>query len=165
MTVGILLITHSGIGDALMATLINTFGHLPMPMKALSVGNDPSPEQLAELGCSYAKELNNGKGVLVLTDMIGSTPCNVAQKIKATDIQVKVISGVNLPILFRILNYPELELDVIARNAINAGREGIIDLSCEPSLVVLSSSKKRVKRKPACANELKSYDPKANSNH
>lgn len=161
MTVGILLITHSGIGQALIATLINTFGDLRMPMKSISIGKEPDPELLSSQACQDARELNQGAGILVFTDMIGSTPCNIAQRVRAADVDVRVITGVNLPMLFRVLNYPDLPLEVLAQKALMAGREGILEPSRDPRLVLVPTRKSRTKHQI----KRKIYDSKASSNH
>jgi len=69
--------------------------------------------------------VNDGSGVLVLTDMYGSTPSNIANSFKQqTDIQV--IAGVNLPMFIRILNYPDLSLSEMTEKALSGGHDGII---------------------------------------
>ncbi len=127
MTVSILFITHSGIGLSLMTTLINTFGHEAMAMKELSIDKEPDPELLSSQAEKMVNELDQGDGVLVFTDMIGSTPCNIAQRLMSQKKEVRIVSGVNLPMLFRVFNYPDLSLDVLAIKALNAGREGILE--------------------------------------
>lgn len=127
MSVGILLITHSGIGSALLNVASGTFGVLPMPVTQLSINRDADPELLIAKAGYLVKNLDSGNGVLVLTDMFGSTPSNVAQGLQQLGAKVRVVAGLNLPMLFRVLNYPNLDLAQLARKAVSGGREGILE--------------------------------------
>jgi PTS system ascorbate-specific IIA component len=69
--------------------------------------------------------LDDGDGVLVLTDMYGSTPSNVASSLGRED-RVVVVAGLNLPMLVRVLNYPEDSLSALAEKAVSGGNRGIL---------------------------------------
>lgn len=127
MSVGILLITHSGIGGALLNVAHGTFGQLPLEISQLSVSRDPEPELLIAKAAFLVRKLDTGDGVLVLTDMFGSTPSNVSQGLQQQGFAIRVIAGLNLPMLFRILNYPHLSLTQLAHKAISGGKEGIFE--------------------------------------
>ncbi len=127
MSVGILLITHSGIGGALLNVASGTFGRLPLEISQLSVSRDPDPDQLIEKAGYLVRKLDAGQGVLVLTDMFGSTPSNVAQGLQQQGFAICVVTGLNLPMLFRVLNYPHLELSQLAKKAVSGGKEGIFE--------------------------------------
>lgn len=144
MSVGILLITHSGIGGALLNVASGTFGNLPLEVLPLSVSRDPDPENLiAKAGCLIRK-LDAGEGVLVLTDMFGSTPSNVAQGLLQQGFAIRVITGLNLPMLFRVLNYPHLALPQLAKKALSAGKEGIFEpLTGRDLIAQIQASKKK----------------------
>ncbi|OZB83772.1 MAG: PTS fructose transporter subunit IIA, partial [Halothiobacillus sp. 13-55-253] len=71
-------------------------------------------------------DLDQGDGVLVLTDMYGSTPSNIAHRLKEKN-RVHVISGVNLPMVVRAMNYPQLNLADMTERVASGGREGIIE--------------------------------------
>lgn len=73
--------------------------------------------------------LQSGDGVLILTDMYGSTPSNVANRLMAKD-GIQIVSGINLPMLLRVLNYPELGLEELVQKAVSGGRDGV--RVCEP---------------------------------
>lgn len=127
MAVGILLITHSGIGGALLNVVYGTFGQLPLEIAQLSVSRDPDPELLISQANVMIKKLDAGQGVLVLTDMYGSTPSNIAQSLSSNGYGIRLVTGVNLPMLFRILNYPELSLNELAQKAVISGQDGIFE--------------------------------------
>ena len=126
MSVGVLIITHGDIGDQLVKTAASTLGgSLPLPCHALSVSQACDPDQLVEQARDILSSLSNGDGALILTDMYGSTPSNIANRLRKSH-QIKVIAGVNLPMLIRILNYPTLALDDLIEKAISGGHDGII---------------------------------------
>lgn len=127
MTVGVLLITHSGIGGALLNVVTGTFGALPLKVAHLSVSRDPDPDFLLAKAGYLVNKLDKGDGVLVLTDMYGSTPSNIAQRLCHLGYAVRVLSGLNLPMLFRIMSYPFLSLTELAIKAVSGGKDGIVE--------------------------------------
>ncbi len=124
MAVGILIITHDGIGAALLEVATSVYGRAPMAARALAVLRDVDPESAYTEAMRLRRELEGGAGVLVLSDLYGSTPGNVAQRV-ADSGGARVVSGVSLPMLVGVFNYPDLELDALARKAAQAGREGV----------------------------------------
>jgi PTS system ascorbate-specific IIA component len=125
MKVGLLIVAHDRLGTALMETATGTLAHCPLNADVLSVTRDCNPEEARAEARRLAHELDQGAGVLVLTDMYGSTPSNVACSL--LDIpRVRVIAGVNLPMLIRIFNYPDFDLDELARRALAGGRDGVM---------------------------------------
>lgn len=128
MKVGLLIIAHDRLGAALMDTAVGTLGHCPLNAAVLSVSRDCDPEKTREEARRLVHEVEQGAGVIVLTDMYGSTPSNVACSLLDLP-RVRVLAGVNLPMLIRVFNYPELDLDELTRKAVGGGRDGI--LLCE----------------------------------
>ena len=94
MKVGILLVTHSDIGKQLLLTATSIFGKNPFRVELLSVDNYDQPNDVKELAEKYVKFLDSGAGVLVLTDIIGTTPSNIASSINHD--KIKVVAGLNL---------------------------------------------------------------------
>jgi PTS system mannose-specific IIA component len=127
MSVGILLITHSGIGGALSNVAHGTFGQLPLEITHMSVSRSPDPDLLVTKASRLLRTLDSGDGVLVLTDMFGSTPSNVSQGLQQAGFEMRVIAGLNLPMLFRVLNYPHLNLSQLAKKAVSGGKDGIFE--------------------------------------
>jgi PTS system ascorbate-specific IIA component len=127
MSVGILLITHSGIGGALLNVAYGTFGRLPLMISQLSVCRDFDPDILIDKALDLVRDLDTGEGVLVLSDLFGSTPSNIAHGLEKFGSMVRIITGLNLPMLFRILNYPHLNLSQLAKKAVEGGKEGIFE--------------------------------------
>jgi len=122
--VGLLIVTHDQIGTALLETASHMLGMCPLMVEVLSVPADCDPDAMVRRGRELVRELNSGEGVLILTDMYGSTPSNISARL-ADDQQVLVVSGVNLPMLVRIMNYPRLAVAELAIKAESGGRDGI----------------------------------------
>lgn len=125
MAVGILLVTHGKLGQYLLETMEYMIGELPLRTDALEVHRVMVHEGLLRQGHKLIDKLDSGQGVLMLTDAFGSTPSNIASKLVA-DARTRLVAGVNLPMLVRIFNYPNLGLDDMTRNAVEGGQRGII---------------------------------------
>ena len=122
--VGLLLVTHDQIGKALLETASHMLGMCPLMVDVLSVPADCDPDEMTQRGHRLVDKLDGGEGVLILTDMYGSTPSNIAARL--ADIRrVLVVSGVNLPMLVRVMNYPRLSVGELAAKAESGGRDGI----------------------------------------
>lgn len=124
MTVGVLIITHGNIGESLLDTAIKTLGFCPLQTETLSAPQNADIDEIDALAGIMCMRLNEGKGVLVLTDMYGSTPSNIANRLMSPE--VSVISGINLPMLIRVMNYPKLSLPELINKALTGGHDGIL---------------------------------------
>lgn len=131
MSVGLLIITHNRIGQELLYSATVMMEVCPLNALALQVHQDCDPDESFEEANKMIRTLDQGKGVLVLTDMFGSTPSNIANRLPE-DSNIMVVSGVNLPMLIRVLNYPSLSLEDLATKALSGGRDGILQCSQEP---------------------------------
>ncbi len=125
MSVALLLITHSTIGELLLQSAVGVLGVCPMPAAFLPAPSDCDPLRVLDQAKKMADELNEGHGVLVLTDMFGATPSNIACRLREQR-EIRVVAGVNLPMLIRVLNYPRLNLDELKEKALSGGRDGIM---------------------------------------
>ena len=130
MTIGILLLTHNDIGAQLLLAAKSTYGSIPIRTEILSIDHYDQPNDLAKLANQYIKLLDDGKGVLILTDMFGSTPSNIAKDLCHLS-KVNVVSGLNLSMLLNIFNYPNLSLNQLTTKAIEGGRDGVIQINYE----------------------------------
>lgn len=124
MSVGILIITHSNIGASLFDAVTSVMGSCPLPTRLLPVSLDSEPDTLVDSAQEIVRELDQGQGVLVLTDMYGSTPSNIACRLMNG--RVRVVAGINLPMLVRVMNYPGLDLNQLATKALSGGHEGVV---------------------------------------
>jgi PTS system ascorbate-specific IIA component len=128
MSVGLLLLAHDGIGTALLETAMAALGGPPpLRVETLSASRDCDPDCVLKEAQASVARLDEGDGVLVLTDLFGSTPSNIATRLGATG-RVRIVSGMNLPMLIRVLNYPQLPLDQLVLKAVTGARDGVIDV-------------------------------------
>ncbi len=128
MAVSVLIISHGNVGKEFLSTAKSMLGTLPLTCETLSVSNSCKPDELVCEARIICNKINNGDGVLILTDMFGATPSNICNKLKSDcQAETHVIAGLNLPMLIRALNYPELSLKMIADKALSGAHDGIID--------------------------------------
>ncbi|WP_018935280.1 PTS sugar transporter subunit IIA [Thioalkalivibrio sp. ALJ24] len=125
MGVGLILITHQNLGDTLLQTAQSMLGTLPEDCESMAMSQIDDPDDIQERARSRMETLDSGSGVLVLTDMFGSTPANVASRV-ARGHDARVVAGVNLPMLIRVLNYRHLPLSELVNKALSGGHDGIL---------------------------------------
>ena len=130
MKVGIMLITHGQIGSALLDSAIAVLDVRSLPTRVLTVADNCDPDETLHTAEQALAELNSGDGVLVLTDLYGSTPSNIACKLRRHG-HVRVVAGINLPMLIRVLNYPDLDLDSLKEKALSGGKDGVLSCTTE----------------------------------
>ncbi len=131
MNVGLLLITHGNLGEELLHTATAMLGHCPLSAKALAVHMDSDPDQVLQAAIRACRSLDKGEGVLIFTDLYGSTPSNIANRLRDT-CKVEVVTGVNIPMLVRALNYPDLNLEQLCIKATSGGRDGVFTCNGTP---------------------------------
>jgi len=124
MGVSILIVTHGSIGQAILDTASKIIGSTPMTVKALSIDMDSDCESSISQINEIANEINCGDGVLVLTDLFGATPSNIASTINIDD--CIVVAGLNLPMLIRVMNYHSLPLFELSDKAVGGGKDGVL---------------------------------------
>lgn len=130
MSVGLLLMTHRPLAGDLLRIASDILGRRPPDIEVLEVVNDTPYESLLDDSLRLADRLDRGDGLLVLTDVYGATPANVALALCERHPHSRVLAGVNLPMLLRALNYAQLDLDTVVDKALQGGRDGV--RLCEP---------------------------------
>ena len=126
MSVGILLITHEGIGNALLSVATRLLRKLPLTTEAFEVPFDADPDALLPQASAALRRVDGGHGVLVLTDLYGATPSNIAAKLARLGTPVRRVSALSLPMLLRVMNYADLDLDELPAVAAAGTRNGTI---------------------------------------
>lgn len=126
MSVGILLVTHESIGQPLLAVAARLLGRLPLACEAFEVPFDGEPEALLPQASAAMRRVDGGDGVLVLTDLYGATPANLAARLARLGTPVRRVSALSLPMLLRVMNYAELELADLPAVAAAGARSGAI---------------------------------------
>ncbi|MDJ0654782.1 MAG: PTS fructose IIA subunit family protein [Xanthomonadales bacterium] len=123
MTVALLLVTHDGLGQALLDVAEANLGPLGLPTGVLPVGQDADTDQLVARGAEMLDQLDQGDGVLILTDLYGATPSNLAHEFCRPCCQV--VHGVNLAMLLRAHTYRDLALDELANKVVEGGHQAV----------------------------------------
>ena len=123
--VGILLITHNGLGDSLVECARHVMGEALPDLRVLPVLADDDPQRREDEGRALIAQLDAGDGVLLLADMFGATPCNIARRLYQPG-RVEAVAGVNLPMLLRAVCYRDRPLADVAQKALQGGRECIV---------------------------------------
>ena len=126
MAVGILLITHEGIGTPMLAVATRLLSKLPLTCEAFEVPFDGDPGRLLPDASAALRRVDGGHGVLVLTDLYGATPSNLAARLSRLGTPVRRVSALSLPMLLRVMNYADLELDALPAVAAAGSRNGVI---------------------------------------
>lgn len=126
MSTAILLVTHDKVGEDLLAVAAEMVRPLRADTRALSVPFSCIPEETFERMKQLCDEMDGGDGVLVLTDLYGATPCNIATRL-CGDGRRRVVSGLNLPMLLRAINYCGLGVEELAAKAAEGGHKGVVE--------------------------------------
>ena len=128
--VGVLLVTHNGLGDSFVDCVRHVLGEVPHNLKSLSVLSGDDPAQKLVEGEALIKQLDGGGGVLILADVYGATPSNIGRQLCHTE-RVMGVAGVNLPMLLRVICQPNKTMPELAGIAIEGGRECIVQMNPE----------------------------------
>lgn len=123
--IGILIIAHGQLGESLIHCATHVMGGRPAQLEYLEVTTSDDPAHMLKKAQAVAATLDSGKGVLVLSDIYGATPCNIVTKLLVAE-HIEGVAGVNLPMLVRVLNYRHEGLHACIEKAITGGREGVV---------------------------------------
>ena len=122
--IGILIVAHAPLASALRDCALHVFPECAEGVQALDIAPNASPEESLVLAKAAMAKLNTPE-VLLLSDVFGATPSNVAQKLN-DGIDTRLLAGVNLPMLLRSVCYRHETLDALAARAQAGGSQGIM---------------------------------------
>lgn len=122
--------THNGLGDSLVDCVRHVLGSVPSNIKVLSVLGDDDPQHKEEEGRALIAQLDSGNGVLLLTDMFGATPSNIARRLHQPG-RVEGVAGVNLPMLLRVVCYSGKPLAEVVQKALDSGHNCILPINSD----------------------------------
>ncbi len=125
--IGILLITHGSFGEALVQNACHVLNKRPVQVNQLGVSAQDDPLDLLPLASQMLDLVDNGEGALVLTDIFGASPANLAIKLLQPG-RVEGLTGVNLPMLLRALTYREKGMEILLQRARDGGRDGVFNM-------------------------------------
>jgi PTS system ascorbate-specific IIA component len=128
--IGILLVTHNGLGDSFIDCVKHVLGEVPHNLKSLSVSAADDPQQKSVEGQALVKQLDTGSGVLILSDVYGATPSNIARQLCHAE-RVMGVAGLNLPMLLRTVTHPITTLPELVKIAVDGGRGCITSIKTE----------------------------------
>ena len=130
--IGILLITHGELGKSLIECATHVLGDKPKFLDSLTIENDCAHDNMYKEISEKINLLDQGKGVLILTDIFGATPCNIITKIIKPG-KVNAVAGVNLSMLIRSISYRGESFDTLIAKAIEGAQDGIIHIKSNQS--------------------------------
>jgi len=128
--VGILLITHNGLGDSLLDCVRHVTGNVPPHLKSLSILAKDDPTIKENEGRELISQLDQGQGVLLLTDIYGATPSNIVHRLCKQG-HVTGVAGVSLAMLLRVVCGPAVPLAILSQRAMQGGRDCIVSLTAD----------------------------------
>ncbi len=124
---GLLIIAHAPLASSLKSVASHAFPDCGVRMEALDVGPDMTPEQVEARARELLARVRQPEA-LIFTDVFGATPCNVAQRL-ADGAQVRVLAGVNVPMLWRSLCYADDSLDALVARAMAGATQGVMQVA------------------------------------
>jgi PTS system ascorbate-specific IIA component len=125
--IGILLITHDTLGEALLQCACHVLNKRPEQLLQLGVAAGDDPNDLLPLAKQMLKLVDTGEGVLVLTDIYGASPSNLAGKLLQPG-KVEGITGANLPMLLRAITHRDKGMETLLSRATGGGRDGVLNM-------------------------------------
>ena len=125
--IGILLITHGTFGESLIQNICHVLNKRPPLIGQLGVAAQDDPLDILPMAKLLLKEVDEGDGVLILTDILGATPANLALKLLDPG-RVECVAGASLPMLLRALTYRKSGMETLVKKAISGGHDGVINM-------------------------------------
>ncbi|CAN0623733.1 PTS system fructose subfamily IIA component [Burkholderia sp. lig30] len=125
---GILIIAHAPLASALRDCIAHIYGGVPARIGVVDVQADSDPTQVMAFAHAELARLKEDNGALVLTDMYGATPANIAGQFAKME-NVRVLAGVNLPMLVRAVCYRTTPLDTLVDKALSGGAKGVHEVA------------------------------------
>ena len=131
---GIVIVAHTPIASAMLSFAEHTFGVVPERISAVEVPPHEDTKESFERVVEASKKVDSGNGVLILTDVMGATPANVASKLESAapsselPSPIIVLTGLNLPMLMRCISHRGEGLESVAQKALQGGQNGILRL-------------------------------------
>jgi PTS system ascorbate-specific IIA component len=122
--IGILIVSHGAFGESLIHSASHVLGKRPLFLRQLGVTVHDDPDAILPVAEDLIRFLDQGQGVLVLSDIYGATPSNIAVKLLRPG-KVEGAAGVNLPMLIRALTYREEPLESVLEKALSGAIEGV----------------------------------------
>lgn len=124
---GLLIIAHAPLATSLRAVAQHAYPDCAVQLVALDVSPDMATEEIEAQGRRLIEQVGNPE-TLIFTDVFGATPCNIAMRL-ADGVHVKVVAGVNVPMLWRTLCYGHESLDAVIARAVAGATQGVMQVA------------------------------------
>lgn len=125
--IGLFLITHSTYGESLIQCACHVLNRRPQQIVQLGVTAQDDPLDVLPLARDLLALVDTGRGALIMTDIYGATPSNIALKLLEAG-RVEGLAGVNLPMLLRALTYRDKDMETLLSRAVGGGRDGVLNM-------------------------------------
>ncbi len=125
--IGIFLITHATLGESMIQCACHVLNKRPPQLVQLGVSAQDDPLDLLPVAREMLKWADSGDGVIVLTDIYGATPSNIATKLLQPG-YVEGVAGVNLPMLLRVLTHRGKDMATLVQRAISGACDGTLHI-------------------------------------
>ena len=125
--IGVLLITHGTLGEALVQCVCHVMNRRPAQLMQLGISGQDDPLDALPLARRLVELVDSGSGVLILTDILGATPANTAAKLLEPG-RIEGVTGVNVPMLLRVITYRERSIEVLVKKAVAGACEGVVHM-------------------------------------
>ena len=125
--IGILLITHGTLGEALVQCVSHVMNRRPAQLMQLGISGQDDPLDALPIARRLVELVDSGSGVLILTDILGATPANTAAKLLEPG-RIEGVTGVNVPMLLRVITYRERAIEVLVKKAVAGACEGVVHM-------------------------------------
>ena len=129
--IGILIVAHGAFGEALIHSASHALGKRPLRVRQVGISMHDDPDAMLPQARDLVAQLDDGSGVLVLTDIYGATPCNLVGKLIDPG-HVEAVAGVNLPMLVRAFTYRAKDMETMVKKAVSGRCEGVLHLEADP---------------------------------
>ena len=125
--IGLFLLTHATYGESLIQCACHVLNKRPPQIAQLGMAAQDDPLDALPLAREMLKLVDSGRGAVILTDIYGATPSNLAMKLLEPG-RVEGIAGVNLPMLLRAIAYRDKDMETLLIRAVSGGRDGVLNM-------------------------------------
>lgn len=126
MSVGLLLLTHEGAAAPFAPLVQRLLGRMPLRIETFELAFDADLDQTLPQASAALRRADSGDGVLILTDLYGASPSNLAARLTQLGTPARRVAGLSLPMLLRVCNYADQPLDELALTAVQGGKTGVV---------------------------------------
>ncbi len=126
--IGLLIVAHGTLGESLIHCASHVMGKRPLYLRQLGVTMHDDPDAILPQGRDLLRSLDQGKGVLIMTDIYGATPSNIACKLLEPG-RIEGVAGISLPMLIKALSHRETStLPELVEKTMSGALKGVMQM-------------------------------------